>query len=190
VTKKLPINKTTEDLLNDVNYTWDYPDTLEDALFDSDTLLESTFNNRFGQIVKGDIIMANNGVSSRNSGIDILTPHRVYIIEDAVGKPGSRTFRGYLISSKVEKANYYNKKFPNNIYIQNYDTILEKGKRFFSENLINLADLYTIEESKISVDSTIWKGHAKDEFIDFIDEVALKIKNGEDTSNIYWQPLN
>ena len=180
-------NKTYADLIKDHDYGWEIEPNLDELLLDYDGMITEAYNyNRFGPIVKGDIIMANNGVSERAAGLDILTPHRVFIIEDATGEPGHRIFKGYLISSRIEKANYNNKKFPNNIYINNYASILAKGPRYNTKNLINLSDLYVIKEEEIDEHSSLWKGHATQEFIEFIDSTVNKIKNGQDTSNIYW----
>ena len=88
--------------------------------------------------------------------------------------------------TSIENANYNNKKFPNNIYINNYASILAKGPRYNTKNLINLSDLYVIKEEEIDEHSSLWKGHATQEFIEFIDSTVNKIKNGQDTSNIYW----
>ncbi len=180
-------NKTYADLIKDHDYGWEIEPNLDDLLLDYDGMLTEVYNyNRFGPIIKGDIIMANNGVSERAVGLDILTPHRVFIIENAIGEPGHRIFKGYLISSRIEKANYNNKKFPNNIYIDNYASIIAKGPCYNTKNLINLSDLYVIKEEEIDEHSSLWKGHATQEFIDFIDDTVNKIKNGQDTTNIYW----
>ena len=180
-------NKTYADLIKDHDYGWEIEPNLDELLLDYDGMITEAYNyNRFGPIVKGDIIMANNGVSECAAGLEILTPHRVFIIEDATGEPGHRIFNGYLISSRIEKANYNNKKFPNNIYINNYASILAKGLRYNTKNLINLSDLYVIKEEEIDKHSSLWKGHATQEFIEFIDNTVNKIKNGQDTSNIYW----
>ena len=180
-------NKTYADLIKDHDYGWEIEPNLDELLLDYDGMITEAYNyNRFGPIVKGDIIMANNGVSERAAGLDILTPHRVFIIEDVTGEPGHRIFKGYLISSRIEKANYNNKKFPNNIYIDNYASILAKGPRYNTKNLINLSDLYVIKEEEIDEHSSLWKGHATQEFIEFIDNTVNKIKNGQDTANIYW----
>lgn len=180
-------NKTYADLIKDHDYGWEIEPNLDELLLDYDGMIAEAYNyNRFGPIVKGDIIMANNWVYECTTGIDILTPHRVFIIEDVTGEPGHRIFKSYLISSRVEKANYNNKKFPNNIYINNYASILAKGPRYDTKNLINLSDLYIIKEEEIDEHSFLWKGHATQEFIEFIDSTVNKIKNGQDTANIYW----
>ena len=49
---------------------------------------------------------------------------------------------------------------------------------------IEKAGIY--KEEEIDEHSSLWKGHATQEFIEFIDNTVNKIKNGQDTSNIYW----
>ena len=163
------------------------PQNLEEFLFDSDAMLAEAISKSYMQpIKKGDIIMANNGVSERELGLPIQTPHRVFVIEDAVGQVGNRIFKGYLLSSQKGKANYYNKKFPNNIYIKDYSTILARGPHRETEAFINLSDLYTIEERLMDLEASVWKGHATQEFIDFVDKAVKDITEGKSTHETYW----
>ena len=185
---KYPIDKNTDDLFEDTENTWDYKENLEELLFDCDNCLEEAISQSYTLPVrKGDIIMANNGVSDREDGMDVKTPHRIFIIEDATGEPGNRIFRGYLLSSQVRKANYYNEHFPNNIYINDYSTIIARGPRRADEAFINLSDRYTIEEARMDLEHTsLWKGHATQEFIDFIDEAANDVLEGKSVARKYW----
>ena len=182
-----PNIKTYEDLIADTENTWELEESLEELLFDCDTMLEEAVSKGFLMpIKKGDIIMANNGVSSRERGMAILSPHRIFVVEDATGEPGNRVFKGYLMSSQVRKANYYNEAFLNNIYIDDYATILSRGAPNHKEAFINLADLYVIEEAKMDREGSLWKGHAKPEFINFIDQAVADIANGKSVKNTYW----
>ena len=183
-----PIQKNTRDLFADTENTWDLEESLEELLFDSDKMLEETVARSHAySIKKGDIIMANNGVSDRERGMPIETTHRVFIIEDATGEVGSRIFRGYLLSSKIRKANYYNESFPNNIYIKDYATILARGPYRSAEAFINLSDCYTIDESLMDTEhGGFWKGHATQEFIDFIDEASADLRAGKSIGDKYW----
>lgn len=183
-----PNMKTYEDLVADTENTWDLAENLEELLFDCDSMLEEAVGRSYEiPIRKGDIIMANSGVSDRERGMDILSPHRIFIIEDATGEIGNRIFRGYLMSSQVRKSNYYNKGFPRNIYIKDYSTILARGPGHEAEAFINLSDCYTIEEAKMDRESGgLWKGHAKPEFINFIDQTIADIANGKSVKDTYW----
>lgn len=183
-----PNNKTAEDLFADTENTWEYEETLEELLFDCDCILEEAMTTSHALPVrKGDIIMANNGVSDREGGLKVETPHRIFIIEDAIGEPGNRIFRGYLMSSQVRKANYYNEHFPNNIYINDYSTILARGPQRDAEAFINLSDLYTIEEARMDTEhGGLWKGHATQEFIDFIEEAINDIREGKSVGQKHW----
>ena len=180
--------KTYDDLLKDTENTWDFEESLEELLFEVDGMLEEAVNtDRRYEIVKGDIIMANNGVSQRELGMDIISPHRIFIIEDAVGKVGERVFKGYLLSSQVRKANKNNKNFPNNIYIENYSTILARGAANDREAFLNLSDLYVIEESRMDTSKGgFWKGHATQEFIHFIDTAIAAKNEGKSLTNYCW----
>ena len=183
-----PNEKTYQDLLADTDNTWDLEESLEELLFDCDSMLEEAISRSFlTPIRKGDIIMANNGVSDREAGLPIESPHRVFIIEDATGEFGNRVFRGYLMSSQIRKANYYNKHFPNNVYINNYGSIINRGAPKDAEVFINLSDLYTVRETDMDRESTsLWKGHATQEFIDFIDKARKDLSTGKSIENTYW----
>ena len=180
--------KTYDDLLKDTENTWDFEESLEELLFEVDGMLEEAIStDRQHEIIKGDIIMANNGVSQRELGMDIMSLHRIFIIEDAVGEVGERVFKGYLLSSQVRKANKNNKNFPNNIYIENYSTILARGAANDKEAFLNLSDLYVIEESKMDTSrGGFWKGHATQEFINFIDAAIAAKNEGKPLTNYCW----
>ena len=183
-----PKIKTYDDLLKDTENTWDFEESLEELLFEVDGMLEETISaDHQHEIVKGDIIMANNGVSQRELGMNIISPHRIFIIEDAVGEVGKRLFKGYLLSSQVRKANKNNKNFPNNIYIENYSTILARGAAKEGEAFLNLSDLYVIEESRMDISrGGFWKGHATSEFIHFIDTAIAAKNEGKSLTNYCW----
>ena len=180
--------KSYDDLLDDTENTWELEESLEELLFDCDDMLEETVSHSYLRpISKGDIIMANNGRSQRKYGMNVTSPHRIFIIEDASGKYGSRIFKGYLLSSQTRKANFYNEHFPNNIYIDDYATILAKGPQHNTEAFINLSDLYVIEERRMDRShGGFWKGHAKQEFIDFIDSAAKSLRSGESIGSMHW----
>lgn len=186
--KHQPNLKTTDDLFADTENTWEFKENLEELLFDCDTMLEEALSqNRTLPIRKGDIIMANNGESKREGGMNIESPHRIFVIEDATGELGNRIFKGYLLSSQVRKANYYDRHFPNNLYINDYSTIIARGPRREGEAFINLSDLYTVYESRMDLEHTnLWKGHVKQEFIDFIEAAVNDIKAGKSVGNKYW----
>ena len=70
--------KTYDDLLKDTENTWDFEESLEELLFEVDGMLEEAVStDRQYEIVKGDIIMANNGVSQRELGMDIISPRTI-----------------------------------------------------------------------------------------------------------------
>lgn len=181
-------HKNYYDLIADTENTWDTEESLEELLFDCDSMLEEAVGKSYLMpIKKGDIIMANNGSSGRERSIPISSPHRIFIVEDATGEVGDRIFKGYLMSSQVRKANYYNKGFPNNIYIEDYATVLSRGAPNHREAFINLSDLYVIEERLMDREgSSLWKGHAKPEFIEFIDQAVEDIKQGKSVTETYW----
>jgi hypothetical protein len=180
--------KNYDDLLNDTENTWDLEENLEELLFDCEDMLTETVSSSYLRpISKGDIIMASNGKSQRKHGMDVMSPHRIFIVEDATGEYGSRIFKGYLLSSQVRKANYYNDHFPDNIYIDNYSTILAKGPQHDTEAFIKLSDLYVIDEQRMDRShGGFWKGHAKQEFIDFIDAAAATRRSGKAIGNLHW----
>lgn len=188
MTENTPNIKTYDDLIMDTENTWEAEESLEELLFDCDNILKETVGASYAKpIKKGDIIMANNGTSEREHGMPVTAPHRIFIIEDAEGQVGSRIFKGYLLSSQVRKANYHNETFPRNLYIEDYSTILARGPMLHKEAFINLSDLYIIEESLMDFSGGgLWKGHANQEFINFIDKAITDIAQGKSTKNTYW----
>jgi hypothetical protein len=70
-------DKTYDDLLADTENTWDYEESLEEALFECDNMLEEAVSRSHQLPVrKGDIIMANNGVSDRErNAYSVVTPN-------------------------------------------------------------------------------------------------------------------
>lgn len=176
--------KTFADLLQDTENTWEYETSLEEDIFETEQILESTFTSKHNYM-KGDIIMTSSGVSNQ-ANFPITSPHRIYVIEGMSGEPGNRQLRGYLLSSNVRKANYLNEYYPNNIYISDYATILAKGAGPNKDAFINLIDLYTINEADLASASGTWKGRANAEFIRFIDKAVQRIANGESNANTFW----
>ena len=61
-------NKTYADLIKDHDYGWEIEPNLDELLLGYDGRITEAYNyNRFGPIVKGDIIMANNGKRKRGA---------------------------------------------------------------------------------------------------------------------------
>ena len=172
-------------------YSWDYEESLEDALgitspydLDVNILCEDKDNEK--KFVAGDILMVPNGsssVSGRNS-----RPHRVVVINSVENKDGTTTYSGYVLSSKVEKANKNNEKFPNNIYIKNYDSILKYGKFIGDKEVILKVDeVITFKNIDLS-DHGTWKGHVSDEFFDFIMSCAENFKKDKTLNKyVFWE---
>lgn len=172
------------ELLADTENTWDLEESLEELVFESTDIFDEAFNKRL--IIPGDIIMANNGRSNRPNSIDILSPHRIFVVDTVEEDNGNHLYKGYLISSQQHKANYYNKNFPKNIYISNFGDALERGPKLDKPGFINLSDKYIVDESRLSTDSSLWKGHVSSAFWQFIKRLEEKIKNNEDVSQEYW----
>ena len=118
-------------------YGWE--STLEEDLIESDSI--GDYHNYY----PGDLVMVNDPIRGA---------HRILIISSFYNGDNN-TFKGYLLSSKVAKSNINNKKFPNNIYIKDYSTILERGPKYHKEAFIKVDDL--VEFTKDNLESGSFK---------------------------------
>ena len=149
--------------------TWDYEESLEEALsiispYDISINILCEDKDRDKNYRPGDILMVPNWSSGRTGHQN--SPHRILVITSST----DGEYSGYILSSKIEKANKYNSKFPNNIYIQDYDTILDIGRKIGSKEVfIRVDDLVSFKASDLS-DWGTWKGRVNSKFFDFVEQ--------------------
>lgn len=174
--------KTLDEFFSENNvedYIWEQD--LEEALYDQEDLHEDEKPPMTYKV--GDIIMTTR-FNSRGQQIE-NSPHRVLIITASEDREGVATYRGFVLSSKVEKSNKHSK-YPHNIYINNYSTILYKGTPYNKEAFIRVDDLVEFSSDDLSERGS-WKGSANHEFMNFVQRCYDNYKRGIDNSNMYWE---
>lgn len=155
------------------DYSWE--STLEEDLIEEDWLNEDNNPNSREYNVK-DIVMVND---------ENIGPHRILIITKKESKDGNTVYKGFLLSSKVNKANIHSR-YENNIYIKNYGTILDRGNKIDKEAIIRIDDVRTFTKDNFSSSGT-YKGTVTDEFFDFIRKCAYNLLHNISNKNMTWE---
>lgn len=166
------------------DYGWE--ETLEEALYDyeeDERLYES--NDQEKIFNPGDIIMTRNYYSTSSHQKRRDDPHRILLITSKEEEGGKIKYSGFLLSSKVEKANKEGK-YPNNIYIRDYGTILSAGQKVSMEALIRVDDIVEFTNKDLSNSGTK-KGEASKEFIDFVNKCRNNYESGNSKDNFKLQ---
>ena len=156
----------------DDDYEW--ISTLEEELIEEDWFNEAN-NANSREYNPRDIVMVN----EPSSGI-----HRILIITKIENKENP-IYRGYILSSNVSKANK-NSRYSNNIYINDYSTILEYGPRYNKEAIIKLDELKEFTRANFSSSGT-YKGTVTEEFFNFILSCIRNMKTNTSNKNIFWE---
>ena len=125
----------------------------------------------------GDIVLLND----ENGGI---SGHKVYIITSLIDPENGPEFEGFVMSSQVQKANVNNPKYPANILIKNYGSILTKNS-YNKDIIIKIDQRFELDSSNFVAYGAL-QGQCKEAFKKFLNAVVLKYENGKDTSNDYW----
>ena len=159
-------------------YAWDYP-TEE---FYEDQELKG---NQLKDYYVGDLIMPKK-IYSPQSRTEV-DPHRVLLIQASNrGEDGIVKYKGFLLSSKAtEKANRYNSRYPNNIWIKDTATILWRGRREHKEGFIRVDDVVEFDSTDLAA-SGVWKGHVSNKFFRFVNNCYQNYVDGKDNSHKYW----
>ena len=159
------------------DYRWE--PTLEELLYDLDE--DDTVRDDQDKVFEvGDIIMTNNYTSS-SSGKQNGDPHKILLIYSKRVTEDTIQYAGFLLSSKEEKANIHGR-YPNNIYIEDYSTILSKGTKVHIPAIIRVDDLVTFTNHDLSTRGT-WKGVASLESRKFIADCYQNHKDKNDKLN-------
>lgn len=172
-------------IIEDIDKEYPYKETLEEFFYyyfieQRDLELLTEEYNR--DINVGSIIMANHG-SNEEDGIDFTKPHRIYVISKIVDENGKKTYYGHILSSRTDKANIYNNKYPYNIYIDDAASIV--GSRGTTPSIIKVDQVFKFTNDDLS-ESGVFKGNTVVEFRQFINKVKEKMRNNEDTSKSAW----
>lgn len=172
------------------NHLWEYEESLEEALgitspYDLDINILCEDKDREKKYVTGDILMVPQWNSSENGRIEL--PHRIVVI-DSAEKKDKIYYTGRVLSSQIKNSNKYNDWYPNNIYIDNYDSILSIGRTVGEKPAyINVSDVVTFTNKDLS-DSGTWKGHISKEFEIFIQDCISNYEKDRTLNiNIFWE---
>ena len=167
-------------ILNDKDYWDDSDESLEDVLYWDDELnYEDLFETWNGMpFDEGDIVM----LDDNQNGLSL---HRIYIITSLLDPNEGPEYEGFELSSNISKANLNNPKYPYNILIKNYGSILKEGNNPNKDAIIKIDQRFTFN-SDAFVEHRAKKGICSDLFNKFISTVVTKYENGLDISKDYW----
>ena len=171
-------------------HLWEYEESIEEALgiispYDLDINILCEDKDREKKYIAGDILMVPQWNSSKNGRSDL--PHRIVVI-DSVEKKDKIYYAGRVLSSQIKNSNKYNDRYPNNIYIDNYDSILSLGRTVGEKSVyINISDVITFTNEDLS-DSGTWKGHISKEFELFMQDcISNYEKDKTMNKDIFWK---
>ncbi len=180
--KATPINEVQD-------YGWEYP-SLAEAIEDTsyqEYLDESLSGDQVREYEIGDIIFANQFYSPSSKRVVGAPGHRVLVITSKKDDNGTMNYRGFELSSKVNKSNLQGQ-YANNLYIKDYSTILAKGTGPSMEAIIRVDDLVKLNSRDLSPTGT-YKGQVSDEFLQFVQRAYSNYKSGrsKDNFNMTWE---
>lgn len=183
-------DKTTH--INEIQgYGWEY-NSLAEAIEDNcyqDYLDESLTGDQTKQYEIGDIIFATKLYSpnSRQVVTGSKGGHKVVVITSRRDANGVVQYRGFELSSKKDKANIQGK-YPNNLYIKDYSSILSKGSGAPIEAIVRVDDLVKFSSKDLSPSGS-YKGKVSNEFLQFIQQGYSNYKSGhsKDNFNLVWE---
>lgn len=92
-------------------------------------------------------------------------------------------YEGLVFSSKILKSNLYTMRYPDNIYIDKYDWMLQSGGFSRKPCYINVRDNFTFYSNEFSESGT-YKGSAKNSFMEFIIQCKRRVGTHD---NQYWR---
>lgn len=169
---------------------WDY-DTLEEALLDyqcDEDLDESLKGDQTKQYDLGDIIMTNAFYSHSSNSVVRNRPHRILVITSVKNDDGIVYYRGFELSSQVQKSNK-NNGYKNSLHIDSFNSILDRsrpGAAVDKEAILIVNDLVKFSSKDLSTSGS-YKGHASNEFLAFVQKAYNNYKTGKDNSHMYWE---
>ena len=180
--------------INNLPEGWDYywestleEDLIEDSyvyrcLVESGELTES-LSDKEKIYQPWDIIMFN--THDTNPGV---AKHKIVIIDSSSEEDGVVRYGGFVLSSKVEKVNKNSEEYPNNLYIDDYSTILEVPDSNNKPGILKVDEIWYFTNENLSEHGS-WKGHANKEFQQFVRDAYNNYKNGRSELNAtkYWE---
>lgn len=169
-------------------YIWEY-NSLAEAIEDTcyqEYLDEAKFSsNRVYDI--GDIIFTKQYYNPKNKEVVRYNGHRVLVITSKENIDGSMSYRGFVLSSKVDKSNKHSD-YWNNLYIDDYSSILDNNSGSTIPCIVKVDTLVQVSSKHFSATST-YKGTVKDEFLQFVQKAYSNYKSGnaKENANMYWE---
>ena len=128
-----------------------------------------------------DIIMIN------THDIPGLEKHRILLVESGVIDDGCE-YSGFEFSSNLNKANKNNNKYPDNLYISSYASILQGKSDVNKPIILKIDHLVKFTNENLSEHGT-HKGRVNNEFREFVKEAYNNYRNGRSDLNAakYWE---
>lgn len=170
----VPLNEFLD--VHGSEYAWEY--SLEESLY------ESRFEgDQLKEYEVGDIIMPMRLRSTQSN--EYVEPHKIMLIQTKdTGDDGVIKYKGFLLSSKKDKSNKYGG-YPNNIWIEDYASILYRGSQQHREAFIRVDDI--VEFTNEDLDTRgVWKGTVSRSFFNFVNNCYMNYKQGRSNKHRYW----
>lgn len=171
------------DLIDAVLYTHMVPARMRNNILY--TLLESKDSTRNFEV--GDVVYV---PKYKANGVQ-QTKGRKLLIITARDEDGTYTGHPFLTNYPDNpKANKFKSKYPHNLYIRDYATIMQDGPKPNREAFIRVDELDTWTDEDFSQEgSGTWKGHVKPEFFDFVMTGRNNFKSGNHDANskLFWE---
>ena len=165
------------------DYGWEYS-SLAEAIDDCNYQEYLDETNLVGDQTKeyeiGDIIYTNKFYSPASKSI--VSGHKILVITSKRDEEGVVHYRGFELSSKVNKANIHGR-YPNNLYISNYSTILTQGGSTTIPAILRVDDLVKFDSRDLSPTGTL-KGKVTDEFLEFVQKAYSNYRAGRSKDNL------
>lgn len=98
----------------------------------------------------------------------VTNQHRLLIV-DKVGKTHQQ-YGGFIMSSNTSKSNKKDASYPDNIYVDNFNSIIEKANRIVEiPCMVEVHRKVWIDKAQLNIEEGgIWKGRVTEDFFNFI----------------------
>lgn len=112
--------------------------------------------------------------------------HRFLITKSVKMPDDTYKYEGLVFSSKINKSNLRTLAYPDNIYIDNYDWMLQSGGFSRKPCYVNVREIFTFYSDEFSESGT-YKGTVKPSFWEFITQCKRRVGTHD---NQYWRWIN
>ena len=114
-------------------------------------------------------------------------PHR-FIIVDKDYDNGKLVYKGVMLKSNHKddpKANKFNRKFPDNIYIDDEHSAMSIKRGKGGEGIAAVDEIFEFTPDQIISNTGYWKGRMKPEFMSFLEDRIRDAGTGKNKDK-YW----